>query len=190
VHLVQVDLAVVDSRSPTRWVYSTLVYDGNLPGATVIDRLTPLGVQFGSDGKTFPAVPKEESQPLYETVLAPVGIPQHYGCEGRLAGTVDQANSSCVSCHMGAYAAKPPYLNLQGQTIPAIFSFNNMCTENNPANAAYFSDYQYPSPYPDGDFNAAIPLDSSLQLAVAFAQYATYMNPNALPLTCPDATGK
>ena len=29
VHLVQMDLAVVDPRSPTRWVYSTLVYDGD-----------------------------------------------------------------------------------------------------------------------------------------------------------------
>lgn len=190
VHLVQVDIAVVDSRSPTRWVYSTLAYDGNLPGATVLERLTPLGVQFGSDGQTFPAVPAGESKPLRETVLAPVGLPEHYGCEQRLAGTVDQANSSCVSCHMGAFAAKPPYLNLQGETIPAIFSFDGMCTVNNPANAAYFSDYKYPDAYPDGKYNQAIPLDSSLQLAVAFAQYATFMNPDALPATCPNAGSK
>ena len=32
VHLVQIDLAVVDLRSPTRWVYSTLGYDGTHPG--------------------------------------------------------------------------------------------------------------------------------------------------------------
>jgi len=81
-------------------------------------------------------------------------------------------------------------LNLQGDTVPAIFSFDGMCTDNNPANAAYFSDYKYPDPYPDGRYDAAIPLDSSLQLAVAFTQYATYMNPNALPLACPNATGK
>ena len=190
VHLVQVDLAVVDSRSPTRWVYSTLAYDGSLPGATVLERLTPLGVQFGSDGQTFPAVPEAESKPLHETVRAPVNIPEHYGCQERLAGTVDQASSSCVSCHMGAYAALPPYLNLQGETIPAIFNFNGMCTVDNPANAVYFSDYKYPDPYPGGHYDAAIPLDSSLQLAVAFAQYATYMNPQALPLACPDATSK
>ena len=190
VHLVQVDIAVVDSRSPTRWVYSTLAYDGNLPNATIWGRLTPLGVQFGNDGRSFPAVPQARSKPLYETVLAPVGIPEHYGCQKRLAGAVDQSNSSCVSCHMGAYAAVPPYLNLQGQTIPAIFNFGGICTDHNEANAQYFSDYKYPDPYPGRGFNNAIPLDSSLQLAVAFAQYATYVSPQALPQACPDARGK
>jgi len=190
VHLVQVDIAVVDSRSPTRWVYSTLAYDGTLPGATVLDRLTPLGVQFGNDASTFPAVPKEQSRPLHETVLAPINIAEHYGCEKRLAGAVDQPNSSCVSCHMGAFAAEAPYLNLQGRTVPAIFGFDGLCTDNNEDNAHYFSDYKYPDPYPDGKFDDAIPLDSSLQLAVAFAQYATYVSPLALPLACPDARGE
>lgn len=190
VHLIQIDLAVVDERSPTRWVYSTLAYNGNLSGKTVLDRMEPLGVQWGSDPHTFPAVPRAESKPPYETVLAPVSIPEHYGCGKRLAGTVDQANSSCVSCHMGAYAAPPPYLNLQSVTVPAIFSFPGMCTTYNPDNAAYFSNYRYPQPYPatesPGPFASAVPLDSSLQLAVAFAQYATYISPRALPLACPD----
>ena len=188
VHLVQIDIAVVDPRSPTRWVYSTLAYDGTLPGATIWDRLKPLGAQWGSDGESFPAVAKNRSRPLRETVLAPVNTPEHYGCEQRLAGVVDQANSSCVSCHMGAYAAVPPYLNLQGQTVPAIFSFGGMCTDPNAANSQYFSNYKYPDPFPSKAFNDAIPLDSSLQLAVAFAQYAVHMNPHALPLACPDAS--
>lgn len=190
VHLIQIDLAVVDERSPTRWVYSTLAYNGNLSGKTVLNRMEPLGVQWGSDPHTFPAVPRGESKPPYETVLAPVSIPEHYGCEKRLAGTVDQANSSCVSCHMGAYAAPPPYLNLQAITVPAIFSFPGMCTTYNPGNAAYFSNYRFPQPYPTAEspspFASAVPLDSSLQLAVAFAQYATYISPRALPLACPD----
>jgi hypothetical protein len=58
VHLIQIDLAVVDSRSPARWVYSTLAYYGNLPGASVLDRVQPLGVQWGNDPHTFPAVPR------------------------------------------------------------------------------------------------------------------------------------
>jgi hypothetical protein len=188
--LIQIDLAVVDSRSPTRWVYSTLAYNGTLPGKTVLDRVQPLGVQWGSDPHTFPAVARADSKPLTETVLAPTSLPQHYGCEKRLAGAVDQANSSCVSCHMGAFAAPPPYLNIQGVTIPAIFSFPGLCTTFNAANAAYFSDYDYPKTYPTADqpspFAQAIPLDSSLQLAVAFAQYATFISPRALPLSCPD----
>src|SRR4029077_14408839 len=49
VQLIQVDLAVVDSRSPTRWVYSTLAYDGqgydpSKPGS-IWDRLNPLATQ-------------------------------------------------------------------------------------------------------------------------------------------------
>ncbi len=193
VHVIQIDLAVVDSRSPTRWVYSTLAYNGNLPGKSVLDRMEPLGVQWGSDPHTFPAVERADSKRLHETVLAPTSLPQHYGCEKRLAGAVDQANSSCVSCHMGAYGAPPPYLNIQGVTIPAIFFFPGLCTTHNAANAAYFSDYQYPQTYPTADqpspFAQAVPLDSSLQLAVAFAQYSTYISPRALPLACSDPLG-
>jgi hypothetical protein len=185
VHLVQIDLAVVDPRSPTRWVYSTLAYDGTLPGKTVWDRLRPLGVQWGSDPGSFPAVPKPKSRPLHETILAPVNTPEHYGCQKRLAGIVDQADSSCVSCHMGAYAAAPGSLNVQGQNIPAIFNFNGMCTDHNTDNAHYFSDYKYPATYPGGQFKDAIPLDSSLQVAVAYAQYGVFKNPQA-PRTCTD----
>ena len=190
VHLIQMDLAVVDSRSPTRWVYSTLAYDGTSSGKTVWDRLRPLGVQWGNDPLSFPAVPKSKSRPIRETVLAPIDIFEHYGCNKRLAGTVDQSNSSCVSCHMGAYAAPPPYLNLQGATIPAIFNFCEMCTQYNAANAQYFSDQKYPATYPGNQFTSAIPLDSSLQLAVAFAQWSTYKSPHALPLPCPDASAR
>lgn len=187
VHLVQIDLAVVDSRSPTRWVYSTLAYDGTLKGATIWDRLRPLGVQYGNDPQSFPAVPQDKSQPLRETVLAPINLPEHYGCQKRLAGVVDQANSSCMSCHMGAFASAPPSLNLQGTNIPAIFAFCGLCTDFNEQNAQYFSNYKYPQTFPGGGFPKAIPLDSSLQLAVAFAEYATHKNPTALPSTCPDA---
>lgn len=188
VHLVQIDLAVVDARSPTRWVYSTLAYDGTLPGKTVWDRMKPLGVQWGNDHESFPAVPQSQSKPLRETLLSPIGIPEHYGCNRRLAGVVDQANSSCVSCHMGAYAPAPGVLAVQGTNVPAIFGFPGLCTEFNQANANYFSDYAYPAPFPGstGTIAAAIPLDSSLQVQVAFAQYAVFKNPQA-PRTCPDA---
>ena len=64
-----------------------------------------------------------------------------------IAGAVDQANSSCVSCHRGAYAAPPLYLNIQGVTILVIISFPGMCDEHNAANAAYLSDYQYPQTF-------------------------------------------
>jgi len=188
VHLVQLDIAVVDSRSPTRWVYSTLAYDGTLPGKTVLSRMRSLGVQWGNDHASFPAVAKPVSRPLHETILAGLQLPEHYGCNRRLAGVVDQANSSCVSCHMGAYAAPPGVLQEQGSNVPAIFSFPGLCTETNAANANYFSDYAYPAIFPGstGAIAAAIPLDSSLQVQVAYAQFAVFKNPQ-VPRTCPDA---
>jgi hypothetical protein len=185
VHLVQMDLAVVDPRSPTRWVYSTLSYDGTLPGKTVWDRLRPIGVQWGSDPGTFPAVEKANSKPAWETLIAPVKVPQHYGCEKRLAGVVDQANSSCVSCHMSAYAAPAGVLQVQGVNVPNVFHFDGMCTSYNAANVSYFSDYAYPAPVPGTSFKEAIPLDSSLQLQVAFQQYAVYKHPEQ-PRVCPN----
>lgn len=185
VHLVQMDLAVVDTRSPTRWVYSTLYYDGTLPGKTVWDRLKPLGVQWGSDPGTFPAVERAQSKPLGESVLAPTKLPQHYGCEKRLAGVVDQAVSSCVSCHMGAFAAPAGVLQVQGVNVPSIFNFDGICTTFNATNTSYFSDYAYPAPMPGTNFKDAIPLDSSLQLQVAFQQYAVYKHPEQ-PRVCPN----
>lgn len=188
VHLVQIDLAVVDSRSPTRWVYSTLVYDGTMDGATIWDRMRPLGVQWGNDPGSFPAVPQAESKPLSESIAAPINIHEHYGCQKRLAGNVDQANSSCLSCHMGAYAPAAGTVIEQGTNVPAIFAFDGMCTTNNPANASYFANYAYPAPFPGstGAVAAAMPLDTSLQLQVAFNEFATFENPPTDP-ACPPA---
>ena len=179
VHLIQVDLAVIDPRSPTRWVYSTLAYDGTSTGATVWDRLVPLGIEWGSDPGTFPAVPQNQSSPPWQSIIAPTNLPEHYGCMKRLAGVVDNAASSCVSCHMGAYAAPPGVLSIQGKTIPSIFVPMSTCTTySSTTSAAYFSNYKFPMPYPGSTspIKDAIPLDSSLQLQVAFAQYAKFMH--------------
>lgn len=178
VHLIQVDLAVIDPRSPTRWVYSTLAYDGNQPGTTVWSRLIPLGVQWGSDPQTFPAVPQAQSKPPWQTVLAPTDLPEHYGCQKRFAGVVDNPSSSCVSCHMGAYAPAPGVILKMGTNVPMIFVSPSVCQNYSAASQAYFSNYRYPMPYPGstGAIRAAIPLDSSLQLQVAYAEYAQFAN--------------
>jgi hypothetical protein len=89
--LTQVDVAVVDERSPTRWVYGTFGYSAQAPGETVLERLVPLGLQWGSDPKTFPAVARADSVPPTETVLnTDIGIYEHWGCGQRLAGPVRQ----------------------------------------------------------------------------------------------------
>jgi hypothetical protein len=89
---------------------------------------------------------------------------------------------------MGAYAAAPGVVMNQGTNVPAIFQFPNLCSQADQANANYFSDYAYPARYPGAPsaVAAAIPLDSSLQLQVAFAQYAVFKNPQ-VQRTCPGA---
>ncbi len=76
---------------------------------------------------------------------------------------------------------------MQGMNIPPVFNFCEMCPAFNENNKQYFSNYKYPATFPGNGYTGAIPLDSSLQLAVAFTQYAVYKNPTALPRTCPDA---
>jgi len=185
--LIQVDVAVVDRRSPTGWVYGTFGYSDRAVGDTVMERLVPLGLQWGSDPKTFPAVTAKDSVPVTESVLNPdPGIYEHFGCENRLAGPVDNPKSSCVSCHNSSFAAAGGAIPQMGTNVPPSYGFEGMCeVGGSPMNAAYFSNYAFPKPYPDPKFAGAIPLDSSLQMAVAMAQYATFAN-NGKPTACVD----
>jgi len=97
--IIQVDVAVVDERSPTRWVYGTLSYDGGRPGDTVWDRLVAVGVEWGGNPKTYPAV-KDKSAPLTDSAINPDLITfRHLGCEGRMNGPVGADSSPCgISC--------------------------------------------------------------------------------------------
>lgn len=174
-HVVQVDVAVVDSRNPNRWVYGTFVYNGNKKGATFWDRLQPLGLQWGGDPWTFPAVPKDDSQPLQETVLNPdVNLPEHQGCYKRLAGPVDNGASSCYSCHASGYAAPKGALSVMGTNIPPSFGFPGLCQVYSLDNAAYFQDVLFPQSFPGGRYPDALSMDTSLQLAVAFRQFGLF----------------
>ena len=185
--LLQVDVAVIDQRSPTRWVYGTFVYDGNQPGDTIWDRLVPLGIQFGSDPWTFPAVPKSESIAPQQTVLNPdVQTFQHNGCGGRLAGPADNAQSSCMSCHGSAFAAPRGQPSIMNTNIPPAFGFGGMCTHYSLANTAYFQNIQPPQKFTGGQFADAMSLDTSLQLQVAFNQYGLF-NTQKQPMACRNA---
>jgi len=184
--LTQVDVAVVDPRSPTRWVYGTFGYSADAPGKTVLERLVPLGLQWGSDPESFPAVAKDKSKPITESVLnTNVGIYEHWGCNNRLAGPVDNPQSSCVSCHATAFAAPDGAISKMGTNVPPSFGFPGICETVSEENTAYFSNYDFPEAYPipSGKYDDAVPLDTSLQLAVAFTQYATFAN-NGEPNAC------
>jgi hypothetical protein len=179
--VLQVDVAVTDKRSPTHWVYATFAYNGQSTGKTFWDRLVPLGVQWGADPWSFPAVTEHTSLPLQQTVINPgsTGIVQHYGCEGRLAGPVDNPQSSCVSCHGSAYAAPNGAPSVMETNVPPSFGFDGMCVQYSLDNAAYFQNQQPPQHFPGGRFADAFSLDTSLQLEVAFDQYGTFHTDHA-----------
>lgn len=173
--MVQIDVAVADSRSPTGWVYGTFAYDGKRPGKTFWDRLEPIGIEFGADPWTFPAVPKASSLPAQQSVINPhINIYQHLGCEKRLAGPVDNSQSSCLACHGSAYAAPPGTLTVMGTNVPPSFGFAGMCEEFSLANAAYFDNTPAPQSFSGGNYPNTVALDTSLQLEVAFVQYGNF----------------
>ena len=94
--IVQVDVAVTDSRSPTGWVYGTYAYSAEQPGTTFWDHLLPLGIQYGSDPWTFPACRKPKSIPAQQSVLNPgVNIYQHFGCNRLAARSSMRSRPAC-----------------------------------------------------------------------------------------------
>jgi hypothetical protein len=185
VHLVQMDVAVVDLRSPTRWVYGTFAYyDDYGNGPTVWDHLAPVGLQWGMDEWTFPAVPQDVSIAAHASVLRDPSDPrQHFGCQQRLAGPVDNKLSSCLSCHGSGYAQPVGQIGTYGATLPPIFGFNGECTNYSQTNVNYFQTTQFPMPWSGGNYPYAMSLDSSLQLQVAFIQYGDYFV-NGKPVPC------
>lgn len=198
-HVVQVDVAVVDPRSPTRWVYGTFAYDGQVPGNTFWDHLVPVGLQWGSDPWTFPAVPESSSLPLQQSAInTDIQTFQHLGCKDRLAGPVDNPASSCTSCHTSAYAAPHYAINAMGINVPPSFGFSGMCQAFSLDNTAYFQNQNAPQRFPGGRFPDAFTMDTSLQLAVAFTQYGNFhvnhepdacTNPNQITPSTPAKPG-
>lgn len=114
-HLLQIDLGVRDSRSPTGWVFGTYVYSAAQPGSTVYDRLVPVGIMWGNDPTVATDMNKAGSfinADLKESILNPDLLAQppghdygknaymvHHGLGGRLNGPVDNPISACLSCH-------------------------------------------------------------------------------------------
>ena len=121
VRLLQFDFAVKDSRAPgTQWVFGTFVADGQRKASEPDpwQRISLLGVMWGNDtppdgqlAYNFPADVKQngfmEEVIFWDTVaeLNKYGGPEvmkrmgHLGCNYRLNGPADNANSSCMSCH-------------------------------------------------------------------------------------------
>lgn len=107
VRLLQIDLAVRDSRAnaTTGWVFGTYIYDGTSAGATVWDRMKPVGLMWGNDPTLVPG----GGSPTQSIILNPIvaGHTLKLGWAGRLNGPVDNPNSTCLACHG---TAQDPYV--------------------------------------------------------------------------------
>jgi hypothetical protein len=146
VSLLQYDFAVKDSRAQgTEWVFGTFVADGQRKAKEPDPwkRISLLGVMWGNDtppdgqlAHNFPANVKtdgfQEEVIFWDTVdeLNKYGGPDvmkqmgHLGCNYRLNGPADNANSSCMSCHG---TASVPDQNIV--TPPLLSQFSAMTKE-------------------------------------------------------------
>lgn len=184
VRLVQVDVAVVDKRSPSRWVYGTFAFI-NGTGKTVWDNLQPVGLQWGMDPWTFPAVPKAESITARQSVLnESISAFEHFGCNGRLAGPVDNKLSSCMSCHGGAFANTAGNTFAAGAYGPPIFGFPGLCEQYSQDNVDYFQTIQFPQGYSGGNYPDAMNLDTSLQMQIALQEWSLFKTKGKAAAAC------
>jgi hypothetical protein len=158
VRLLQIDVAVRDKRADptTGWVFGTFVYNGDAPGATVWDRMVPVGAMWGNDPDRI-----ADGGPLSETVINPEARPlvTHLGYKDRLNGPFDNKVSSCMSCHSTAEApvdmSEPPTREIPRGEAPAEL-------------ARYFRNIKAATPFTAG----RISLDYSLQLQNGIAEWA------------------
>lgn len=128
VRLMQIDIAVKDSRAGTTgWYFATYAYDAAQSGTSPWKKMVPVGLMWGNDPD---GAPIEES---WINADAPAYALAHLGVDGRLNGPVDNPASACMSCHSTAQApvlanmlptsacAQPPFRddwfrNLRGTT--------------------------------------------------------------------------
>jgi hypothetical protein len=144
-HLLQFDVSVKDHRAQgTGWVFGTFVADGQHAAAekNSWNRIAPLGLMWGNDPPpagghaiNTPADPRAKGfaqEVIFWDVVARLNAgggtvaakqPGHLGCNSRLNGPADNANSACMSCHMTASVADgklmtPPIIAQFGSITP------------------------------------------------------------------------
>ena len=104
VRLVQMDVATVDPRSPTGWVFGTFAYQKSAGDLSSWRRLRPVGLSWGND-EGFTPSDQQSGKKLRETTISepiPLYAASHLGWAGRTNGPVDNPISGCLSCHSTA----------------------------------------------------------------------------------------
>lgn len=175
VRLIQMDFMVRDNRSKeTGWTFGTFVYNGKVGHANRWKNLVPLGLMWGNDpdvriGYLNPKPTETKINPkLTQTYINDDRrIPaSHLGWGGRLNGPVDNAHSSCVSCHSTA----------QYPVVSSILPmFNNPKVpapeDGKPAGREWMRWFRNIWPGEPFDDGQAVPMDYSLQLTKSIQNF-------------------
>lgn len=172
--LAEIQVGVNDPRSPTNWVFLSFGFNPARPApasGNLIENFDLLGIQFGNDPETFPAVSKEASQPLHESFVTSFGKSNLEGCYGRLITFLGTPSQSCTGCHQTAY------LTQQG-TRPFSLDYPSGSCDKEPPNldlSYYLQNLHYPQNYskPNAPKNLIL-LDGSWRLGDAVEAYLHY----------------
>ena len=181
VQLIQMDIMVRDEKAIETggWVFGTFVYNGTLGNEDPWKNLQPVGVMWGNDPEVKISLNNEtpvktETNPeLKETVINDdASMPaMHLGWGFRLNGPVDNANSSCMSCHSTAQypgvSSILPMFNNPPHQVPPV---NSLASDGW---MRWFRNVPCGTPFDDGQ---AISFDYSLQLQKSVENYVEYLN--------------
>jgi hypothetical protein len=166
VRLIQVDLAVRDTRLPLGWAFGTYAYD-SASGAGW-DGLQPLGLSWSNAPGVTPTMAEDlpdgrvaTGQWLNEPLLATGLEDLHLGWAGRLSGPLDNPRSSCLSCHQTAGSPAAP---LVPEASPALAG--RELTEAQ--RLGWFNDLPAGSIYSPDQIDS---LDYSLQLTIGLQRF-------------------
>jgi len=175
VSLIQMDIAVRDSRAPLGWLYGTFQYNGLTNHANRWENLMALGLMWGNDPtittdeytNPTPSVTKINPN-LKESVINPDPNelpPTHLGWNGRMNGPVDNPRSSCLSCHM---TSETP----QKSKMAVVFT-NPTPPIGSPAWMRWFQNIKCQVPFDPGEAHS---LDYNLQMSAALQNFRTWSN--------------
>ncbi|MGL4967002.1 MAG: hypothetical protein ACRC67_37625 [Inquilinus sp.] len=100
-HLLQVDIAIKDSRAAdTGWVFGTFAWIGPPKGDQLFDNLVPVSLQWGNDPKVYDTnLHQSWTNPALAGVTYGWEKRPTMGFQGRANGPADNIRSSCLSCH-------------------------------------------------------------------------------------------
>ena len=180
VNLIQMDIMVKDQRAKSTggWVFGTFVYQGELNNDNRWENLMPVGIMWGNDPNytmsNYNPTPTKTviNHDLKETIIndSPKMPAMHLGFSSRLNGPVDNAYSSCMSCHSTAQypvvtGILPQFNQPNPVKIPAVG------TDASRAWMRWFRNVDCGTPFDPGQ---AVSMDYSLQLVKSIENYIDY----------------